>query len=57
MSHQDLTLDNRPAAHHQDLKLVLDWLLEGADFSGVHFRDLCTWTPRSLTCAALLWAW
>jgi hypothetical protein len=57
MSHQDLTLDTPPAAHHQDLKAVLDWLLHGANFSGVHFRDLCTWTPRSLTCAALLWAW
>jgi hypothetical protein len=57
MSHQDLTRDTPPALHHQDLKVVLDWLLDGAEFTGIHFRDLCTWTPRSLTCAALLWAW
>jgi hypothetical protein len=36
---------------------VLDGLLRGTDFSQAHFRDTCTWTPRSLTCAALLWAW
>src|SRR5205807_10002804 len=57
MSHQDQTVPTAPAAHHQDLKTVLDWLLAGADLSGVRFRDLCTWTPRGLTCAALLWAW
>jgi Transposase DDE domain len=57
MPHQDPTVHTEPPAHHQDLKAVLDWLLAGADFSGARFRDLCTWTPRGLTCAALLWAW
>src|SRR5512147_3036623 len=57
MSHQDQTVPTAPPAHHQDLKAVLDWLLAGADFSGARFRDLCTWTPRDLTGAALLWAW
>ncbi|MEJ7638240.1 MAG: hypothetical protein WKF75_09770 [Singulisphaera sp.] len=57
MPHQDQTVHTEPAAHHQDLKAVLDWLLAGADLSGARFRDLCTWTPRGLTCAALLWAW
>src|SRR5215213_3066603 len=57
MPHQDQTVHTEPPAHHQDLKAVLDWLLAGADFSGARFRDLCTWTPRDLTCAALLWAW
>jgi hypothetical protein len=57
MSHQDQTVRTAPPAHHQDLKAVLDWLLAGADLSGVRFRDLCTWTPRGLICAALLWAW
>ena len=28
MPHQDLTLPTGPAAHHQDLKAVLDWLLD-----------------------------
>ena len=57
MPHQDPTRPTAPAAHHQDLKAVLDWLTDDADFAGVHFRDTCTWSPRSLTCAALLWAW
>jgi Transposase DDE domain len=57
MPHQDLILPTEPNAHHQDLKVVLDWLLAGTDFSDARFRDICTWTPGSLTCAALLWAW
>lgn len=57
MPHQDHALATAPAAHHQDLKAVLDWLLAGANFSEARFRDLCTWTPHGLTAAALLWAW
>jgi hypothetical protein len=57
MSHQDQTGHTESAAHHQDLKVVLHWLLAYADFSAVAFRDTCTWTPRGLTAAALLWAW
>jgi Transposase DDE domain len=57
MSHQDPTCLTPPNLHHQDLKLVLDWLLEHANFAAVGFRSTCTWTPRSLTVAALLWAW
>src|SRR4051812_35736018 len=57
MSHQGQTVDTEPAPHHQDLKVVLDWLLAGADLSAARFRDTCTWTPRGLTSVALLWAW
>jgi hypothetical protein len=57
MSHQDPSVPTAPPAHHQDLKAVLDWLLAGADLSGARFRDLCTWTPRDLIGAALLWTW
>src|SRR3954467_154577 len=57
MSHQDPTRLTPPNLHHQDLKVVFDWLLEHADFAAVGFRSTCTWTPRSLTVAALLWAW
>jgi Transposase DDE domain len=57
MPHQDYTLATAPAAHHQDLKAVLDWLTADADFAAVRFRDSCTWSPRGVTCAALLWAW
>ena len=57
MSHQDPTGHTEPATHHQDLRRVLDWLLAHVDLTAVRFRDLCTWTPQGLTCAALLWAW
>src|SRR3954454_23082557 len=57
MPHQDPSRPTGPAAHHQDLKAVLDWLTADADFAAAHFRGTCTWTPRSLTCTALLWAW
>jgi Transposase DDE domain len=57
MSHQDPTRLTPPNLHHQDLKVVFDWLLDHADFAVVGFRSNCTWTPRSLTVAALLWAW
>ena len=57
MPHQDHPRPTAPAAHHQDLKAVLDWLTADADFAAVRFRGTCTWTPRGLACAALLWAW
>jgi hypothetical protein len=57
MPHQDQHLPNSPAFHHQDLRRVLDWLSADADFSAVRLRGSCTWTPRGLICAALLWAW
>ncbi len=57
MPHQDHPRATAPAAHHQDLRAVLDWLVADADFAGVRFRGTCTWTPRALACAALLWAW
>src|SRR6476620_813369 len=57
MPHQDQTCPTEQAPLHQDLKIVLDWLLDHVDLTAVHFRDLCTWTPRGLICAALLWAW
>lgn len=56
MSHQD--------QHAQDVRRnsvylwqVLQWLLAGVDFSGVRFRQDCSWTPKWLVSAALLWAW
>jgi hypothetical protein len=29
----------------------------GIDWSGIHLRNDCRWTPRALASAALLWAW
>ena len=39
------------------LRQALRWLLGAVDWSGVTFRDDCTWTPRLLTAVSLLWAW
>jgi len=39
------------------LRQCLRWLLAGIDWSTISFRADCCWTPRTLTAAALLWAW
>jgi hypothetical protein len=39
------------------LHAALRWLLQGACWPGIAFRADCTWTPRTLAAAALLWAW
>lgn len=39
------------------LRQCFRWLLAGVGWSGVSFRADCRWTPRTLTIAALLWAW
>lgn len=36
---------------------ALQWILARVDWSAVRFRDDCSWTPRALVAAALLWAW
>lgn len=56
MPHQDLPRPSRSDAPPQDLKDVLDWLTDGIAFDGLAARRTCTWTPRGLTWAALLWA-
>jgi hypothetical protein len=57
MSHQDTDGLTDSAAHHQALKRALDWLLASADLSDVVFRRECTWGPKDLIAAAILWAW
>jgi len=57
MSHQDTDGHNGSAPHHQALKQALDWLLHLAPLSTVRFREDCTWTPKALIFAAMLWAW
>jgi hypothetical protein len=57
MSHQDTGGFTVSAPHHQALKQALDWLLRSAHLSEVRFRHECSWTPRGLIFAALLWAW
>ena len=57
MSHQDTHGHSGSAPHHQALKQALDWLLNPAPLSNVSFREDCTWTPKALIFAAMLWAW
>ena len=39
------------------LEQALQWILARVDWKSVGFRDDCSWTPRVLAAAALLWAW
>jgi Transposase DDE domain len=57
MSHQDRDGHTASTPHHQALKQALDWLLHPARLSDVAFREDCTWTPKGLIFAAILWAW
>jgi hypothetical protein len=57
MSHQDTVGHTASAPHHQALNQALDWLLSPATLSPVAFRRECTWTPKGLVFAAILWAW
>ena len=56
MSHQDK--DRCQVRYNADcLKQALRWLLCHVDWSGIQFRDDCTWTPLQLVATAILWAW
>src|SRR5689334_12774137 len=57
MSHQDTDGLTAVPRQLQDLKRTLDWLLAGADLSGVSFQRDCSWTPKALIFVAILWAW
>jgi hypothetical protein len=57
MSHQDKDGRRNITVNHQALRQALDWLLTPTLFSGIAFRNDCTWSPFLLVAAALLWAW
>lgn len=46
-----------PLLNSVDLGRALQWILARVDWSAVGFRDDCSWTPRVLAAAAILWAW
>lgn len=56
MSHQDQHAEGvrRNSVY---LGQALQWLFSGIHWSDVTFRAECTWTPRWLAAAALLWVW
>jgi len=57
MTHQDHGRRGSSCSHAGDLHQALQWLLKGISFETIGLRPNCTWTPRSLIYAALLWAW
>lgn len=57
MSHRGTDCPDDPATNLQTLGRALDWLLATADCSALRFQRDCSWTPRALIHAAILWAW
>jgi IS4 transposase len=57
MRHQDHVHRFGERTHAEDLFQVLRWLTAHINWSRITWRAECTWTPRWLACAALLWAW
>lgn len=57
MSHQAQGRDSGCREHHQDLNLALRWLLKGANFAPVRWREDCRWSIHGLVMTAILWAW
>lgn len=57
MRHQDHVLNVGQRAHADDLLCALQWVTAQITWSRITWRKECTWTPRWLVCAALLWAW
>jgi IS4 transposase len=57
MRHQDHVRGVGEGTHADDLLRVLQWVTAHMTWSQITWRAECTWTPRWLVCAALLWAW
>ena len=56
MSHQDKDRC-RVRYNAEYLQQALQWLLGRVAWSGIQFRQDCTWLPAQLARAALIWAW
>lgn len=39
------------------LRVAILWLFRGISWSSIHWRADCSWSPRLLATAALVWAW
>ena len=57
MRHQDPVCNAGERIHADDLFRALQWVTAHITWSRIAWRAECTWTPRWLVCAALLWAW
>jgi Transposase DDE domain len=56
MSHRDSWLAGQ-RLNAGLLKVALLWLFRGINWSSIQWRIDCTWSPRLLASAALLWVW
>ena len=56
MSHRDSWLGTH-GLNAGLLKVAVLWLFRGIDWSSIRWRADCTWSPRLLAAAALLWVW
>ena len=56
MSHRDSWLGTR-GLDAGLLKVAVLWLFRGLDWSSIRWRADCTWSPRLLAAATLLWVW
>lgn len=56
MSHQDFGRKHA-RSHADDLYQAFQWLVPKSSLKELVFRDDCSWTPRTLVLAAVLWAW
>jgi hypothetical protein len=56
MSHQDKDVADG-GLNSRHLRIALQWILAAVNWSGIVFREDCTWTPRLLASAAIAWAW
>lgn len=56
MSHRNLWLGSQQL-NAIFLRVALLWLFRGITWSSIRWRTDCTWSPRLLASAALLWVW
>src|SRR5436190_22835569 len=56
MPHRDKPSRTSNASNAQDLGKALDPLLKRANWEPIGFRSDCSWTPRGLAIATLMWA-
>lgn len=57
MAHQDQGRQGAQRTCADDLFQALRWITASIKWGEIRLRDDCTWAPRALAWAALLWAW
>ena len=57
MAHQDQGRQGAARTCADDLFQAVRWMIAKINWSGISLRSDCTWTPLTLVCTALYWAW